>query len=199
MDCSAPRSEELVIENHGRRRGSTLLWRGRYFLRRARRRILQCKGPTKLIAALPLWRPEPDPYTRSGSSSVDRPLARAFSPARGSAQQLWLEPDHVDLVLFGRSIVVWFDADRRFDELSQDLGLIACEIDGVGFINARAGGLLGGGRYQTARLTVHLGPLLTPQLAELLLRFGVNHLRRVGVPLARGSSVAVMTDPFEFE
>jgi hypothetical protein len=49
--------------------------------------------------------------------------------------------------------------------------------------------------FRRDSFVARLGPRLTPELAELLLRLAVNQVRRAGLP--EREEWPVMTDPFE--
>jgi hypothetical protein len=111
----------------------------------------------------------------------------------------WLLPDYADCEYAGRSATVVFTATAPAPEAAEQLRALAAEL--------AENGLAGGSPVATAigddvefrrgSFVARLGPRLTPELAELLLRLAVYQVRRAGLP--EREEWLVMTDPFEVE
>jgi hypothetical protein len=111
----------------------------------------------------------------------------------------WLLPDYADSKCVGRSATVAFTATATAPEAAEQLRALAAEV--------AENGLAGGSPVATAigddvefrrgSFVARLGPRLTPELAELLLRLAVYQVRRAGLP--EREEWLVMTDPFEVE
>jgi hypothetical protein len=115
------------------------------------------------------------------------------------ASAFWLLSDYADAKYAGRSATVVFTAEATASEAADQIRALAAEL--------AENGLAGGSpvatpigdetEFRKDSFITRLGPRLTPELAELLLRLAVNQVRRVGLP--KREEWLVMTDPFEVE
>ena len=119
------------------------------------------------------------------------------SPANTEVSGLWLLPDYDDFVHAGRSVMIKFAATATASEAVEDLRELAAELAASGFAAGVSSPTLIGDEVEYQTKTARIGPRLNAEVAELLLRLAVNHVRRVGVP--QREDWLVMTDPFEEE
>jgi hypothetical protein len=111
----------------------------------------------------------------------------------------WLLPDYADTVYAGRSATVVFTAAATAPEAADELRTLAAEVVENGLAGGSPVATPIGDETEFRRdgFAARLGPRLTPELAEFLLRLAAYQVRRAGLP--KREEWLVMTDPFEVE